>query len=85
MISPEKEIVGFSKKIDVNEGEKKGNVEKWLLEIEFVMRDTLKMISKKSLNDNIERTKWVLKYPAMIVLMGNMIRWTHNSEEALKN
>ena len=42
MISPEKEIVPFSKMIDVNECEKKGNVEKWLLEIEFVMRDTLK-------------------------------------------
>jgi len=85
MISPEKEIVGFSKKIDVNEGDKKGNVEKWLLEIEFVMRDTLKMIAKKSLNDFSKRTEWVLKYPAMIVLMGNMIRWTLNTEDALKN
>jgi dynein heavy chain len=34
MISAEQEIVGFSKKIDVNEGDKKGNVEKWMLEIE---------------------------------------------------
>ena len=42
MISPEKEIVPFCKKIDVNEGDKKGNVEKWLLEIENVMRETLK-------------------------------------------
>jgi len=51
MISPEKEIVPFYKKIDVNDGDKKGNVEKWLLEIEFVMRDTLKIIAKKSLSD----------------------------------
>jgi len=34
MISAEKEVVGFLKKVDVNEGEKKGNVEKWMLEIE---------------------------------------------------
>jgi len=34
MISAEQEIVGFVKKIDVNEGDKKGNVEKWMLEIE---------------------------------------------------
>jgi len=34
MISAEKEKVQFSKGINVNEGEKKGNVERWLLEIE---------------------------------------------------
>jgi dynein heavy chain len=34
MISAEAEVVGFLKKIDVNEGDKKGNVEKWMLEIE---------------------------------------------------
>ena len=46
MISPEKEIVPFCRMVDVNEGDKKGNVEKWLLEIEHVMRETLKLISK---------------------------------------
>jgi dynein heavy chain len=30
MISMEKEEVDFSRKVDVNEGEKKGNVERWL-------------------------------------------------------
>lgn len=34
MISGEKEKVRFSKGINVNEGEKKGNVERWLYEIE---------------------------------------------------
>ena len=34
MISAEKEEVELCKKIDVNEGDKKGNVEKWMLEIE---------------------------------------------------
>jgi len=83
MISPEKEIVPFVLKIDVHEGDKKGNVEKWLLEIEQVMRDTLKKIAKDSLTDHCERTQWVLNYPAMVVLMGNMIKWTFNSEQAL--
>ena len=41
MISAEKEEVPMLKDIDVNEGEKKGNVEKWMLEIEIVMRKTL--------------------------------------------
>ena len=31
MVSMEKEKVAFSKRVDVNEGEKKGNMEKWLL------------------------------------------------------
>lgn len=30
MISAEKERVDFLKNVDVNEGEKKGNVERWL-------------------------------------------------------
>lgn len=34
MISAESEIVAFNKKVDVNEGEKKGNVELWMLDIE---------------------------------------------------
>ena len=38
MISPEKEIVKFCSPVDVNEGEKKGHVEKWLLDIEKIMQ-----------------------------------------------
>lgn len=41
LISAEKERVKLLKVIDVNEGEKKGNVEKWLLEIEKSMIRTL--------------------------------------------
>lgn len=41
MVSAEGEVVDFSKKVDVNEGDKKGNVELWLLEVEEQMRHTL--------------------------------------------
>ena len=41
IISSEKEKVTMNKPIDVNEGDKKGNVEKWLLEIEKTMMSTL--------------------------------------------
>jgi dynein heavy chain len=34
MVSEEGEVVGYLKKIDVNEGDRKGNVEKWMLDIE---------------------------------------------------
>ena len=85
MISPEKELVTFTKKIDVNDGEKKGNVEIWLSEIEREMRTTLKKISQLALEDPVKRTDWVTKYQAMIVLMGNMIRWSSETEDALRN
>jgi len=61
MISQEGEEVMFDTKVDVNEGDKKGNVEKWMLEIEAVMRKSLKKICKDSLEayHNTERIKWV--------------------------
>jgi dynein heavy chain len=65
MISAEREKVTFSKSINVNEGEKKGNVEKWLSEIEAVMIDTLKKIMKSSHSDvDAKRVIWVRKWPA---------------------
>lgn len=64
MISAEKEKVDFKKNINVNEGEKKGNVERWLSEIEEVMIMTLKMIMKTCILDNEKRTAWVRKWPA---------------------
>ena len=35
------------------------------------------------MEDKDIRTQWVLKYPAMTTLMGDMMHWTHNSETAL--
>lgn len=78
MISPEKEKIDFVKEVDVNEGEKKGNVEKWLLEIEEAMHNTLKDIMKRSIQDTkTARVDWVVNWPAQIILAVNMIRWTH--------
>jgi len=37
-----------------------------------------------ALKDQTPRDKWILKYPAMIVLSANMTRWTFNTEEAIK-
>jgi dynein heavy chain len=73
MISAEEEIVLFDKKVDVNEGDKKGNVEKWMLEIEATMKRSLKKITKESMISYpiTKRTEWVRKYPGMIVLASN--------------
>ncbi len=61
--------------IDVDEGEKKGNVEKWLYEIEYVMKLTLNLIAKRALKDKSKRSERILKYPAMTVLMDDMVWW----------
>ena len=42
MVSTEGEIVPYLKKIDVNEGDRKGNVEKWMLDVESQMIASLK-------------------------------------------
>ena len=83
MTSGEKEKVKFTKSINVNEGEKKGNVERWLSEIEGVMIETLRKIMRDSLMDPQKRTNWVRVWPAQIVLGVNMIRWTKGSEKAI--
>ena len=83
MISAEQEYVELCRKIDVNEGDKKGNVEKWMLEIERVMRQSLKLLTLNSIQDyyNNERTKWVAKWPGQIVLAVDQIDWTKGVEE----
>lgn len=65
MVSAEGETVQFNKAVDVNEGDKKGNVEKWMLEIETVMRKTLKQQCRLSLADYYGngRNKWVSGWP----------------------
>jgi dynein heavy chain len=64
MISAEKENVKFLKAIDVNEGSRKGNVEIWLKEIETLMMDTLRDITRNSILDTkVERIDWVRRWP----------------------
>ena len=65
MISAEGEEVRFDTKVDVNEGDKKGNVEKWMLEIESVMRKTLWKICKDAMIEypNPQRIDWVRNWP----------------------
>ena len=41
MLSVEGEVVELVKQVNVNEGEKKGNVERWLLEVQDSMIKTL--------------------------------------------
>lgn len=87
MISAEGEEVLFEGKVDVNEGDKKGNVEKWMLEIESQMRKSLKKICKESIiaYSQTKRTDWVRRYPGQIILAANQVDWTLGIENAIKD
>lgn len=87
MISAEGEVVDLHKKIDVNEGDKKGNVEKWMLEIEKVMSMSLKMLTMQSISDyyNTERIEWVQKWPGQVVLAVDQIDWTKGAEDVFED
>ena len=87
MISAEQEIVGFLKKIDVNEGEKKGNVEKWMLDIEAQMIASLKDLAKNALTayPKTPRTEWSKMWPGQIVLCVSQIYWTTEVEQAISD
>lgn len=56
-----------------------------MLEIEGVMIETLKKITKTAIEDESIRTNWVKKWPAQTVLGVNMIRWTVKAEEAINS
>jgi dynein heavy chain len=70
MKSAEGEIVDYMKSINVEEGDRKGNVEKWMLDVEAQMMGALKDLAKQALAayPNIARTQWSKMWPGQIVL-----------------
>ncbi|CAD7946598.1 unnamed protein product [Amoebophrya sp. A25] len=86
MISAEGEIVELIKKINVDAGENKGNVEKWLLEVEHSMVATLKDVTTKSIKDyqSRARTDWVVSWPGQVVICVDMIVFSDNVGKALE-
>ena len=86
MVSAEKETIPFLKPVVTNEADKRGKVEIWLRDLEQMMRDTLIQRSvEAAADDKTDRTKWVLKWPAQIVIAVNNVRWTSGVESAIKS
>ncbi|KAL4487471.1 hypothetical protein ABPG72_006991 [Tetrahymena utriculariae] len=79
MISPEGETIEFNKFFTA-----KGEVEKWLLQVQEQMRESLKKAIKKGKQDidkdNKERRDWVLQHPAQVVATVSNIMWTQSTE-----
>ena len=86
MRSGEGECVTLVSPVDPSGGEEAGLVELWLLKLEGVMRGSLKTILKSAAVDynSSPRVKFVLSWPAQIVLAVDGVVFTGLVEDALK-
>lgn len=81
MISAEGEKVKFVDKVDP----KNKNVEHWMLEVESMMKISVRDAMERAITDytRIDRTVWIQKWPGMCVLNGSQMHWTREMEEAM--
>ena len=84
MFSKEGEKVPFTKIIDPVLA--KGNVEKWLVEVEDVMLKSVRQFHEAAMLDYTrkDREKWVISHQGMAVLCIAMMFWTSQAEESMK-
>ncbi|XP_050428284.1 dynein axonemal heavy chain 3-like [Adelges cooleyi] len=83
MISDEDEIVNFNGIIYPTDA--KGLVEKWLIQVEIFMIQSLSEIINNATREYqlTLRDKWVLLWPGMVVLCAATINWTAEVENAI--
>ena len=76
MRSEENEQVTFVKLIKPQEA--MGLVEKWLLQVEEVMKSSLKMEAVKAIKaySTMKRGDWISTFPGQILIAVNIIHWT---------
>lgn len=76
MLSDEEEYVPMSGKI--YPADAKGMVEKWLCQVEELMRVSLRDIAQDSIIAyfNDVREEWIVSWPGQIVLCGSQVHWT---------
>lgn len=83
MMSSEEEVVNLS--VIVDTGKARGQVEKWLVDLETSMKLTLREIIEKALiaYKNIERSKWVIQWPGQAILAVSCTHWTTEVTQAI--
>jgi dynein heavy chain len=85
MISEEGESVGFTHPFNPkNAG---GNVERWLIDCEHAMRDSLKHVLKMASDAyaTAERTTWLLEWPGQVVICVGSMYWTVEVGDAISS
>ena len=88
MTSAQGETLKFPKSIYPNEGNRRGNVEVWMNDVEANMRKSVIQYVFDSLSElrkaPEKRKEWVLRWPGQVVLAVDMIMWTYGAEHALR-
>jgi len=84
MVSSEKEIVNLS--LIINTEKSRGQVEKWLVDLEISMRNTVRGVIEKALESYQEtvRHEWVVQWPGQAVLAVSSTYWTTEVTQAIK-
>ena len=64
-----------------------GNVERWLIDLEASMRDSVKHVTKQSFDAyaTTDRNKWVIEWPGQVVICVDSLYWTDETEEAISD
>ena len=83
MRSAEKEVVKLTEIVSPSQAQ--GAVEKWLLQLESVMRDTVKDVVQRGIEDypTKDRITWVQDWPGQVVLCVSQLFWTREFEECI--
>eukprot|EP00961_Rhodomonas_salina_P063757 857225-Rhodomonas_salina.12 len=83
MISSETELVPWPRSL--NPADARGAVEKWLLETEGMMRESVRDQTMKARQAYPEtpRERWVIEWPGMTVICIGQMYWTSEVEEAI--
>ena len=85
IISEEGEKIPLIKPVKIFEPDNTSNVERWLSDLEDVMKLSLKTHAMECYNDmGSDRLKWISKWPGQLVLAVNNIKWTNEAEIAIK-
>jgi dynein heavy chain, axonemal len=87
IISAEGEVVQLDKMVDPETSGNKGNVEKWLLEIESIQWDSIRTLTVGSIEEytKVNRKQWILNWPAQVILGVSCVFWTAEVTEALQS
>ena len=85
MLSEEGEKVGLARVF--NPGNAGGNVEKWLIECENSMRETVKAEIRKAFDaySVSKRSEWVIEWPGQVVICVGSMFWTAEVEDAISD
>ncbi|VVC38387.1 Dynein heavy chain, domain-2,Dynein heavy chain domain,Dynein heavy chain, P-loop containing D4 domain,P- [Cinara cedri] len=85
MRSSEDEVVDLSMAVDTMKA--RGQVEKWLVDLEISMKLTVREITEKSLIAylNTERQEWVIQWPGQVVLAVSCTHWTSEVTKAIES